>query len=171
MHFAQCLVVPSRRCKCKVRARMLLGSGWRMPVLPVPGTTIDVVNPGSLIHPSGCSLVAGQSTLCPGSPDHRSRFDLRDMVGICLVYPPDLAVLLKHRIAGQVPLNSSNHMICRPKYYLPHFLILFFTALVPLFFHPGVLLNKQPAADYFPPLVSVLLYPYSNLVFLILLFR
>ena len=164
-------MVPNRRCKCKVRARRLLGSGWRMPVPPVPGTMTDVVNPGCVICPSGCSLVAGQSTLWPGLPDHRRKFDLCDMVRTSLVCPPDLAVLIKHRIAWRVPLNSSTYMICRPEYYFPHFLILFFTTLVPLFLHPGLLLNKQPAANYFSPLVPVLLYPYPNLVFLIPLSR
>ena len=42
-------------------------------------------------------------------------------------------------------------MICRPKRYFPHFLILFFTTLVPLFLCCGFLPNKQPTANYFPP--------------------
>lgn len=120
---------------------------------------------------TGCSLVAGQSTLCPGFPDHRSKFDLCDIVKTSFVYPPDLAVLIKHGIAWQVPLNSSNHMICGTKYYFPHFLFLFFTTLVPLLLRAGLLLNKQPAVHYFLPLFPVLLYPELNLVFLILLSR
>lgn len=73
-----------------------------------PGTSTDVVIPGCLVCPSGCSLVAGQSTLCLSFPDHRSKFDLCDVVGTSQVYPPDLAVLIMHRIAWHVPLNSSN---------------------------------------------------------------
>jgi len=42
LHRVLSSVVPKRRCKCAARARVLLWSGWRMPALPVPGTTTDV---------------------------------------------------------------------------------------------------------------------------------
>lgn len=51
---------------------------------------------------SGCSLVAGQSTRCPGFPEHRSKCDLCDVVRTSVVSLPDLAVLVKQRVAWLV---------------------------------------------------------------------
>lgn len=101
---------------CKARAGMLLGSA---------ASPRNDDRCGKSGTSSGCSLVAGQSTRRPGFPEHRSKWDLCDVARTSLVSLPDSAVLVKQRVAWPLLLDSSNHRICRPKLYLPHFLSLF----------------------------------------------